>query len=84
MTISGTKELQFDNNLLYNDVDIDTRIRWEDVIVHSTLDSGSKKKSRVLSKLGRMVSGNRRASFDSQSRDSLSSLTTEKDGKSRL
>ena len=75
----GHQRTQLYGNLWYNHVDVDTRIRWEDLVVRSTFDSVSREKSRVLSKLGRIFSRNRGASFKSTSRDGLNSLTTNKD-----
>lgn len=75
----GHQRTQLYGNLWYSHVDVDTRIRWEDLVVRSTFENESKKKSRVLSKMRRIFSPNRGAGFKSGSRDGLNNLTTKED-----
>ena len=75
----GHQRTQLYGNLWYNHVDVDTRIRWEDLVVDSTYDARPSTKSRVLRKLGRIFSRNRGVSFKSSARDGLNSVTVKKD-----
>ena len=69
---------QLYGNLWYEHVDVETRVRWEDLVVKSSLSQAPSKGARVLDKMRRIFTRNRGNSFKSSSRDGLNQLTESK------